>query len=143
MNITQYAAAIEEFVSKELAVNPPITSLSNNIVVVNDLIVKKNKKEMWTLRRLSGPIIDSFYLKSSAIIAASFYSKNNFKSYSSLKILDDMYVKNKSDATRFYQRYVKSKDPDIRDIYISRYTESLGNAETAKAQLIKQFNHLF
>jgi hypothetical protein len=143
MNFKKQAYQLEKFLEDELIKKPPITVLSNGSLVYNNFIIDKTSIESWSLKRRGGNLLDTFNLKASAIAAANLYSRNNFKNYSSLKILDEMYFKHSTDANRYKNRYQTTNDLDLRDLFISRYMESKERADYAKQQIVTQFRTMF
>ena len=143
MNFKKQAYQLEKFLEDELIKKPPITVLSNGTLVYNNFIIDKTSTESWALKRRGGNLLDTFNLKASAVAAANLYSRNNFKNYSSLKILDETYFKHSTDATRYKTRYQKTNELDLRDLFISRYMESKERADYAKQQIVTQFRTMF
>lgn len=143
MNFKRTAEKLEKFLEEELVKKPPIALLPDGSLAYNNFIIKKNHQHQWDLKRPGGSIIDSFNLKSTAIAAAKLYKSNNFKYYSEVKILDGMYAKHSDDAERFKIKYQKTKDTDLRDLYIARHVEAKAHADYAKKQIVKQFKTMF
>ena len=143
MNFKKHAYQLETFLEEEFKQKLPIALLSDGALAYNGFIVKKNKKDQWQLSRAKGLPFDTFNVKSCAIIAARLYGAGRFEKYSELKILDDSYHKNHTDAVIFKQRYAATKDLDKRDLYVARYINAEQHANYAKSQIASKFKMLF
>lgn len=143
MNFKRTAEKLEQFLEEELIKKPPIALLPDGSLAYKNFIIKKNSKHQWDLKRSGGFVLDTFNLKSTAVSAAKYYGNSNFKYYSEIKILDNVYAKNVEDADRFKERYQKTKDTELRDLYIARHVEAKANADYAKKQIVKQFKTVF
>jgi hypothetical protein len=143
MNFKKQARQLETFLDEEFKSKLPIALLADGSLAYNGFIVKKNKQEQWQLSRAKGLPFDTFNVKSCAIIAAKLYGAGRFEKYSELKILDDSYHKNNTDAVNFKQRYTAAKDLDKRDLYVARYVNAEQHANYAKAQIASKFKMLF
>lgn len=143
MNFKKQARQLETFLDEEFKSKLPIALLADGSLAYNGFIVKKNKQEQWQLSRAKGLPLDTFNVKSCAIIAAKLYGAERFEKYSELKILDDLYHKNNTDAVTFKQRYIAAKDLDKRDLYVARYVNAEQHANYAKAQIASKFKMLF
>lgn len=139
MNFKRTAKKLEIFLEEELTKNLPITVLVDGSLAYNNFIIEKNDQHQWNLKRNKGAVLDTFYLKSTAVNAAKCYSTNNFKYYNEIKILDNLYAKNTEDAERFKIKYQTTKDIELRDLYIARHLEAKVHADHAKKQIVKQF----
>jgi hypothetical protein len=143
MNFKKQARQLETFLDEEFKSKLPIALLADGSLAYNGFIVKKNKQEQWQLSRAKGLPLDTFNVKSCAIIAAKLYGAERFEKYSELKILDNLYHKNNTDAVTFKQRYTTTKDLDKRDLYVARYVNAEQHANYAKAQIASKFKMLF
>lgn len=143
MNFKKQAKQLEQFLDDEFKQKVPLALLPNGSIAYGNFLVKQNKKKEWQLSRAGGLPFDSFNIKSSAIMAAKFYSSNNFSRYSELKLLDQLYFKNHTDAELFKQRYTTTKDLDKRDLYLARFIQSEQHATYAKEQIASRFKMLF
>ena len=143
MNFKKHADQLETFLEEEFKQKLPIALLPNGALAYNGFIVKKNKTDQWQLSRPKGLPFDTFNVKSCAIIAAKLYGANRYEKYSELKILDELYHKNYTDAVTFKQKYTTTKDLDKRDLYIARYINAEQHANYAKSQISSKFKMLF
>jgi hypothetical protein len=143
MNFKKQARQLETFLEEEFKNKLPIALLPDGSLAYNGFIVKRDKQEQWQLNRVKGLPLDTFNVKSCAIIAAKLYGAGRFEKYSELKILDNLYHKNHTDAVTFKQRYTTTKDLDKRDLYVARYIDAEHHANYAKAQIASKFKMLF
>lgn len=143
MNFKKQAKQLEQFLDEEFKEKIPLALLPNGNIAYGNLVIKQNKNKQWQLTRVNGVYLDSFNTKSSAIIAAKLYSLNRFSTYSELKILDQLYHKNITDAEIFKYRYKSTKEADKKDLYLARFSNSEQNAAYAKEQIASRFKSLF
>jgi hypothetical protein len=143
MNFKKQARQLETFLEEEFKQKLPIALLPDGSLAYNSFIVKRNKQDQWQLSRAKGLPLDTFNVKSCAIIAAKLYGASRFEKYSELKLLDELYHKNHTDAVVFKERYSTTKDNDKRDLYIARYVNAEQHADYAKAQIASKFKMLF
>lgn len=143
MNFKKTAKQLEQFLDEEFQKNRPIAILQDGSLAYKEFVIKKNKTDFWSLRRLGGNVLDTFNLKASALSAANFHHRTNFKKYDEVKMLDNMYFKYSTDADRFKYRWTTTKDIELRDLFIARYVEAKGKADYAKQEIAKQFRSLF
>lgn len=143
MNFKKTAKQLEQFLDEEFEKNRPVAILQDGSLAYKEFIIKKSRTEFWSLRRVGGNVLDTFNLKASALSAANLYHRNNLKKYDEVKMLDDSYFKNSTDADRFKYRWTTTKDIELRDYFIARYVESKSRADYAKKEIAKQFRSLF
>jgi hypothetical protein len=143
MNFKKQAKQLEQFLDEEFKDKIPLALLPNGTIAYGNFLIKQTKNKEWHLTRSNGTYLDTFNVKSSAIIAAKLYGVNNFVKYSELKILDQLYYKNNTDAEIFKCKYKTTKDTDKRDLYLARFLYSSQYATYAKEQIASRFKMLF
>jgi hypothetical protein len=143
MNFKKQAKQLEHFLEEEFKQKTPLALLPNGNIAYGNFLIKQNKLKEWQLCRPGGFILDTFNVKSCAIIAARLYGSNSFSKYSELKILDQLYYKNYSDSEVFKKRYNTTKDYEKRDLYLARFIYSEQYATYAKEQIASRFKMLF
>jgi hypothetical protein len=143
MNFKRQANKLELFLKEELDSRPPVAILENGSLAYKDFIIKQNKKEIWCLYRAKGFLIDKFSLKATSLMAAKLYSLNNFSLYNEIKILDSFYIKHHTDAVIFKHLCNKTKDTELKDLYITRFELSKSKSDYAKQQIANKFKALF
>lgn len=143
MNFKQQARQLEKFLEEEFEQKLPLALLPNGSIAYGQFIIKQNKKKEWLLSRANGLLLDTFNVKSCAIMAAKIYGSNNFNKYSELKVLDQLFFKNHTDSEFFKERYTTTKDTDRRDLYLARFIQSKQYADYAKQQIASRFKLMF
>jgi len=122
MTIKQVAKKLEKFL-EDVNDMMPLTILPDGSVAYKNYIIKKNKNSTWTLSRIQNQskiFIDSFNLKSSALVAANYHRTNRIDLLIETKILDEHYWANYNDHLTFKELYKKTKDLVKRDLYLWR-----------------------
>ena len=122
MTIKQVAKKLEKFL-EDVNDMMPLTILPDGSVSYKNYIIKKNKDSTWTLSRIQNQskiFIDSFNLKSSALVAANYHRTNRIDLLIETKILDEHYWANYNDHLTFKELYKKTKDLVKRDLYLWR-----------------------
>lgn len=143
MNFEKQAKKLEEFLEEIFNKKVPVYLRKDGSLIYDDFIVKKNNNKWELQRAISSYVLDTFNLKSCAVAAAKLYRNNNFKKYNELKILDDYYQKHATDAEIFEHKYKKTKEDDLRDLFVARYVESKQRKLYAKDQITNKFKSLF
>ena len=143
MNFKKQAKQLEQFLEEEFEQKTPLALLPNGSIAYGPFLIKQNKKKEWQLSRANGILIDTFNVKSCAIMAAKIYGSSNFNKYSELKILDQLYFKNHTDSEIFKQRYTTTKDNEKRDLYLARFLQSEQHATYARQEIASRFKMMF
>jgi hypothetical protein len=143
MNFKRQASELENFLQENFKKNNPIAVLPNGNLAYKDFVIKKNKQNKWELCRAKGHTLDVFNLKTCAILGAKFYNASNFSRYNELKILDTFYFKHQNDSEIFKQKLNKTKDIEMKDMFIARLVESKYQADYAKEKIISKFKSFF
>jgi hypothetical protein len=124
--IKELAAHFEEDLRKIL----PITMHPNGSITYKDYVIIKNVLGNWALYDAkSQDIIEQFYLKTCAIMAAKAYSVTNLKKFIEIKQLDTSYFAHFCDNQIYRQNIVKTQDFDRYLILLNKleHSESLSN----------------
>ncbi len=143
MNFKLQAKQLEKFLEEEFENKQPLALLPNGSVAYKSFLVRQTKKKDWQLTRVNGLLLDTFHIKSCAIMAAKLYGSSNFNKYSELKVLDQLYFKNHVDSEFFKERYNTTKDSEKRDLYLARFLQSERHANYAKEQIASRFKMMF
>ena len=133
MNINTF----ESFLDKEFKEMFPLTILDNDVILYKKFKIKSNKVGHWVLSRLSGDVIHTFKLKSTAILAANYYSNYKYKKVEHLKLLDADYWNKSNDVSFFKARISQSNDPVSKDIFLSRLSSASDKKKQLKKEIIK------
>lgn len=142
MNFKQKAQQLEKFLEEELK-KLPLVVLPDKTIVYKTYKIKQNKHGDWILRHGNGDFIDSFRIKATASLAAKFYEKSNLKRYNEIKILDSQYWNSSTDSLFFSKKLEKTKDPELRDLFVSRFEVSKARTEKYKQEISTLFKTHF
>lgn len=143
MNFKKQAQKLESFLDEELRKNIPVLVLPDKTIVYKKFKIKQDKNDMWGLFHINGDNIDTFRLKSSALLAAKYYGADNFNNYNEVKILDSMYSNSASDSVFFRQRYHESKDTEKKELYLCRWDLTKARSEYYKKEISSMFSRVF
>lgn len=124
----------------------PTVILSDGSVGYYNYIIRKNKTGQWDLiqhgKRYKNSIY-TFYLKSSALIAAKQHKHNRIMELSRTKDLDQRYWSNYTDSVHFKERFSKATDEVKRDVFLWRYEQSRDRSQWYRNEITQAFNHSF
>ena len=137
----EFETFIKEFFEKKL----PITVFNDGSIQYKDFAIVQDKNKNWALYSLknTSDVIDTFYLKATALLAAKTYQSFNFKKYLQIKELDHKYNQNATD-TIYFNHYRKiTNDLVKRDVFTWRYELSLGRAKRYKTEIASLFKTNF
>lgn len=124
----------------------PAVILDDGSVAYNNYIIRKNKIGQWDLIQVGKRLrnnIASFYLKSSALMAAKQHRYNQIMAMHRIRDLDQRYWSSYVDSTHFKERYKHTKDEAKRDIFLWRYEQSRDRADYYKQEITQAFNYAF
>ena len=79
MNFKKQARQLEQFLEEEFKKTIPIALLPDGSLAYKDFIIKKNKTDQWQISRARGLPLDTFNIKTCAVIAARLYGSNKFE----------------------------------------------------------------
>lgn len=143
MNLKKQAEKLERFLEDEFSKKIPIVVLPNKDLVYKRFKIRKNNDGTWEFRHISGDLIDRFYLKATALLAAKFYNANRFDRYNEIKNLDTGYWNNSLDSIRFNGRLQQTNQLEKKTLYYARQTLTVARAERYKAQISSMFRNNF
>jgi hypothetical protein len=124
--IKELAAHFEEDLRKTL----PITMHPNGSITYKDYVIIKNVLGNWALYDAkSQDIIEQFYLKTCAIMAAKAYSVTNLRKFFEIKQLDTSYFAHFCDNQIYRINITKTQDYSRYIILLNKleHSESLSN----------------
>ena len=134
---------LKKYVEQELDRSLPVTVLPDNSLAYKKFRIKR-EQDKWNLRYIkSQDVIDSFYTKSSALLAAKFYEHNNFNLYVGIKDLDRKYYYNNVDIDIYKEQIKRTQDPIKREILYNRYDLSEHRSRIFKEQISSEFKTHF
>lgn len=145
MNIKRAASKLAKLYEEEKD-NLPLVPLENGAVSYKNYIIKQDKQGYWAVykknnQRLS--YLDKFNLKSSACMAARYFSINNIMGSIELHNLDSGYWNNHTDSEIFKYRFKHTKDTDRRDLFLWRWQVTDQRAKFYKQKITAAFSHAF
>jgi len=143
MNFKKQAEKLERFLEDEFNRKIPIVVLPNKDLLYRRFKIRKNNDGTWEFRHITGDLIDKFYLKATALLAAKFYDINRFDRFNEIKNLDTGYWNNSLDSLRYNNRIEQTKQIDKKVLYLSRYTLTAARAEKYKTLISSIFRHNF
>lgn len=145
MTIDRAVHKFEKFLSDVNKIMPAVI-LDDGSVCYNNYIVRKNAVGQWDLMQFGRGIknhINSFYLKSSALMAAKHHRYNRIMGLNRIRDLDQRYWASYTDSTHFKELYKRTKDDVKRDIFLWRYEQSRDRAQHYQQQITQAFNYAF
>jgi len=138
--ITELAGHLEAEVNKQIQV----VQLAHSAVGYKNYLIKQVPSANWGLYQVqSKDLLDEFYLKSSALMAAKAYEYVNMERYVEIKQLDRLYWANYSD-TLVYQKNIKTaKDFDRFLVLLNKLEHSEFLTEHYKQEITRTFKWSF
>lgn len=144
MNLSYKAKQLEQMLEQDLGKLMPVTVLPDKSIAFKNFRVVKSKKGLYELRYLkTNDIIKAFRTKTSALLAAKFYDKNNFLRFNEVINLDERYYNNAVDSEIFQYRIKNTKDVERRDLFQWRYDLTKYRAKAYKEELTRLFKTHF
>ena len=134
---------LANYFDQELQAKLPINVLPNGSLVYKDFLVKQLPNSNWGVFNLKNKdLINQYYLKSCALMAAKSYSHKLFNKCNQIKELDNSYWSNYSDTVVFKHNINKVSD-DKYHILLTRLEESSYQAEVFKKKIYSLFKYTF
>jgi hypothetical protein len=144
MNIAYQAERLERFLEEEFTKKLPILVLPDKSIIYKQFKIKENKHKIWDLRwAKTGDKLDSFYTKTSALLAAKFYLTSNHTRYNEVKHLDLTYWNNSVDASFFKYRLNTARDFNQKDLFFCRYDLAKERSKVAQGKITQMFKYNF
>jgi len=138
--IKEIAGQFEADLTKTL----PISIQPNGAIVYKDYVIKLNKFNNWALHYKSGPLIEQFYLKTCALMAAKAYSRLDLNKFNSIKQLDRHYWSHYCDTLVFKNNITKKTiDYDRYLILLNKLEYSQDKSDFYKNQISQSFKWTF
>ena len=138
--IKEQATQFEEDFKKTL----PIAILSNGNIVYKQYIIKSNEQGDWVITKPSviDPI-ETFYLKTSALMAAKAYDRNDLNKMFEIKQMDTEYRNNHTASLIFANNIKKAKDFGRYVVLLNKLEYSQERTEHFKEKISKMFKWSF
>ena len=133
----------EQF-SHELDTQLPVNVLPNGDLVYKDYVVRQTSVGNWNIHSIkSKDLIDQFYLKTCALMAAKAYNNVKLERYSQIKELDNKYWASHSDNLLYKKNIKNAKEFDRFLVLLNKLEDSEQKAEHYKEEISKMFKWSF
>ena len=122
----------------------PISVHPNGNVMYKDYLIKKNQFENWTIdHKGNADMIEQFYLKTSALMAAKAYHFAHIEKFKYIKEIDTRYWANFSESNVFRHNMNRSKDYERFLILLNKLEHSTDKAAVLKEEISAMFKRSF
>jgi hypothetical protein len=130
--------------SDELQAKLPITRMPNGSIVYKDYLIKETKNKNWGLYHIrTRELIDTYFLKTCALMSAKAYANTRMEKYFEIKRLDNQYWANYSDTVIFAKNIKTAKDYERYLILLNRLEHSKTLADHFKEEISRMFKWSF
>lgn len=131
------------YFDQELQANLPITILPNGALGYKNFLVKQLPNGNWGVFNVDNhDLINQYYLKTCALMAAKFYNHRQISKCYEIKDLDNHYWSNYTD-TMMFKHNINNVDSDKYPILLTRLEESNFQAELYKNKISVLFKWTF
>lgn len=122
----------------------PVVILPNGDVSYKNYIIRRGEHSKFeVLQPIDRKIVDTFYLKSCAIMAAKFHNKLDFANLNMVKMLDMRYWSKHTDIEVFSKNLKSAKDLDKYLILLTRLEHSEEQANIYREEISRMFKWSF
>ena len=143
----QQTKIIKEFAGyfdQELQTTLPISVLPDGSLLYKDFLVKQLDNTFWGVYNiLSKDLINEYFLKSCALIAAKEYNNRHYEKYQSVKLLDSKYASATNDTTIFNHNIDLVTDSEKYYVMLTRLEESTALSQYYKQLILRLFRQSF
>jgi len=143
-NKTKTIKELANFFDNDLSASMPLTVLPNGSVAYKDYLVKSVSNGNWGVyNKNNKDLIQEFYLKSCAVMAAKAYHHVQLEKFFEIKRLDTRYWACYSD-TQVYRKNIKTaKEFDRYMILLNKLEESDEQTKHYKEEISRMFKWSF
>lgn len=135
---------LASYFDQELQATLPITVLPNGVLAYKQFVIKQLPNGNWGLYHInSKDLIEQFFLKSCALMAAKAYNFANLPKYFEIKRLDNRYWASYCDSVVFKHNIKLAKDYDKYLVLLNRLEYSTEQAKHYKAIISQMFRWSF
>jgi hypothetical protein len=135
---------LAETFEQDLKKTIPISIQPDGSIVYKSHYVKQVANGNWGLFNLNNKeLIEEFYLKTSALMAAKAYAAIQLEKYFEIKRLDNRYWANYTDSLIYGRNMKTAKDFDKYQVLVTRYEHSAFLSEHFKEEISKMFKWSF
>lgn len=145
MNVKKYSKKLEKFY-KEVKPELPLAVLPNGSIGYKNYVVKQKKDGAWELLLKYGNrfhLVETFNLKSCALLSAKQHDINNLQQLIEYKQLDNLYWNAHTDSVYFKYFYNKTTDPVKKDVMLWRQEITTQRAIFYKQKISQAFTCAF
>jgi hypothetical protein len=143
----QHNKIIKEFASyfdQELQTTLPISVLPDGSLFYKDFLVKQLDNTYWGVYNIiSRELINEYFLKSCALMAAKEYNYRHYEKYQAVKLLDSKYASATNDANVFKHNIGLVTDDEKYEIMLTRLEESSTLSQQYQRMILKLFRQSF
>lgn len=143
----KHSKIIKEFADyfdQELHATLPVSILPDGSLLYKNLLVKQLDNLYWGLyNTVSKDLINEYFLKSCALIAAKEYYIRQYARYQEVKLLDTKYASASSDTLVFKHNIAIVSDNEKYEILLTRLEESQSISERYKQIILRLFRQSF
>jgi hypothetical protein len=133
-----------EYFDHELQTTLPISGLPDGSLLYKKFLVKQLDNTYWGVYNIeSKDLINEYYLKSCALIAAKEYNHRHYEKYHSVKLLDSKYASVANDAIVFKNNISLVTDDEKYHIMLTRLEESNALSNQYQQMILKLFRQSF
>lgn len=133
----------EQF-NTELNKQLPVSVMPNGDIVYKDYVVKLLDSGNWGLYNFrTKELVDQFFLKSCALMAAKAYNHAQMQRFKEIKTLDGRYWANQCDAEVYKHNIKLTKDADRYLILLDKLENSEIKVKQYKAEISRMFKGSF
>jgi len=143
MNLKRQVKKLEASFNEEVKKEIPMALLPDGSIAYKDYIIKSTKTKQFLVIKKGGVKVDTFFLKTCALMGIDLYSKNRLSTYTEIKLLDQKYKNNIIDAEIFKYKFNTTKDPDKRDLFLWRWEITKNRATRARNEIASRFRSMF
>jgi hypothetical protein len=116
----------------------------NGVITYNDYAVVKLPSENWGLYHMHNKIlIDTYHLRTCAIMCARAYSRTDLNRFFEIKQLDSKYWANFSDNQIYRTNITKSADFSRYIILLNKLEHSQEKADFYRSEISRMFKYTF
>lgn len=135
---------LAKYFDNELEMYLPVLVLPDGSLFHKNYIIKLLNNKNWGLfNSKNGDLIEQYFMKSCALIAANAYANIDLSKFNLTKQLDSQYWSNYFDIS-VYEKNIKSeKDYEKYLILLDKLENSIVGAQVYKDKIAKSFKHTF
>jgi hypothetical protein len=143
LNKQKISELAEQF-KEELDRKLPVTVLPDGGIVYKNYVVKKSSTNQWSLYNYkNSELIETFFLKTCALMAAKAYSGTRLERFGEIKRLDSGYWSSYTDKLVFQHNIKTAKEFERYLILLNRLEESQLREQQFKEEISRMFKWSF